>query len=115
MDGRQESMGKEAAYHVFCVGADRRVAEIAYRVINPYFLKHWSVYISAAPLIDAPDSVNTRIYLWLYRFYIANKNGNKTKRRSVYTIPRLLLPLVSRRRSMQPRLSLIQQRASRRS
>ena len=61
-------MDKEAAYYVFCVGADRRVAEIAYRVIDPYFLKHWSVYISAAPLIDAPDSANPYIYLWLYLF-----------------------------------------------
>ena len=125
MVGRRGCMGPGPAYHVFCVGADRRIAEVACRVIDPYVLKRWGVYISAAPLIDAPDSVNPNIYLWLYPFYIT-KNNNKSKRWSVYTVPRLLLPLVScrrsmrprllvsRRRSTQPRLSSIHRRASRR-
>ena len=71
MDGRPGSTGKEAAYCVFCVGADRRIAEVAYRVIDPCFLKRWSVYISAAPIIDAVDSANPYIYLCLYPFVIA--------------------------------------------
>ena len=66
-------MGNAAVYHVFCAGADRRVAEIAYRAIGPYFLKRWSVYISAAPLIDALDNDNPHIYLWLYPFILQRR------------------------------------------
>ena len=71
MDERQGSMGKEAADHIFCVGADRLIAEVAYRAIDPYFLKRWSVYISAAPLIDAPGSVDPHKSLGLYPFCVA--------------------------------------------
>ena len=70
-------MGKDAAYRAFCFGADRQIAQVAYRFIDPNILKRWSVCIYAAPLIDAPNTVGPYKYLWLCSFYIKRQQQIK--------------------------------------